>query len=123
MARLIEPADFDELMRYFQLHGEPMLSHQLPPTGFCVPGVAACWLIKTDAGLGIIDAMVTNPEAPASHRSAAIDLVTTAILAEARRSGLGAVLGITENQGLVARAVERHGFTYAGLKHGLSREL
>ena len=96
---------------------------KLPPTGFMVDGVAACFLTKTDSGVALLEAYVTNRLASPQDRDAALDVLTTELIHEARDCGFTSLIAITTDMGLCARAVERHGFTYVGAKHGLSKEL
>ena len=119
--RRVTLEDWPVIERWFNTHGDKVAV--LPPTGFIVDGVAACFLTKTDSGVALLEAYVTNPAASSADRSAAIDALTARLIREARDCGFTSLIAITIDQGLCARAVERHGFTYVGQKHGLLRNL
>lgn len=119
--RRVTLEDWPVIGQWFAAQGLEM--PKLPPTGFIVDGVAATFLVKTDSGVAFAEAYVTNPAAPAGPRSIALDDLTAALIDEARDCGFTSLIAITENKGLCARAVERHGFIYVGQKLGLSKEL
>jgi len=118
--RVVTLEDWPVIQHWFGTRGDAVA--KLPPTGFIVDGVAACFLTKTDSGVAFLEAYVTNPEAPAAARSDALDQLTARLIEEARDCGFSSLVALTIDRGLCARAVERHGFTYVGQKHGLVRE-
>jgi hypothetical protein len=120
--RPVTLADEAAIRSWASARGLPRLG-LLPPTGFIVDGVFAAYLVKTDTDVAFVEAYVTNPAASSADRSEAIDLVTQRLFEEARSCGFTTVLALTENQGLISRAVERHGFHNAGQKTGLFKVL
>ena len=82
----------------------------LPEIVFIVPGVLAAWLYKTDSGCAWIENVISNPETTKEERAEAIDAVSGACVAEARRSGFAYVLGFSAIPTVKACA-ERLGFT------------
>jgi len=119
--RRVTLEDWPVIEDWFNAHGNRVA--KLPPTGFIIDGVAAVFLTKTDSGVAFAEAYITNPQASSQDRSAAIDVLIVQFIREARDCGFSSLIAITVDQGLCARAVERHGFTYVGAKHGLIREL
>lgn len=119
--RRVTPEDATTIGTWFSSHGDHVT--EFPPTGFIVDGVAACFLTKTDSKFAMLEAYVTNPLASPQDRSLALDALTARLIDEARDCGFTTIIGITIDKGLCARAVERHGFTYVGQKHGLFKEL
>lgn len=104
-------SDLPTLNVWSAAHGcLPMTRSQLPATGFLVPDVAALFLVRTDTEAAFLEAAVTNPSAASADRHAALDELTTVVLAEALRLGFRCVLVLTDNPDVAARA-ERHGFT------------
>ncbi|MBK7860842.1 MAG: hypothetical protein IPJ65_20015 [Archangiaceae bacterium] len=89
----------------------PMDPIYLPEVGFVVPGVAMGFLYQTDSAVAHIEALVANPRASGAARSAAIDEVVQAIIAEAKKLGFKALLGNTSLPAVIERA-KRLGFVH-----------
>ena len=85
----------------------------LPETGFLAwhegfP-VAAGYLRRVEGGYGWIDSLVTDATAPGASRNEALDLITTALVEEARRLELRGIIAFTKDQNTYSRAM-KHGF-------------
>lgn len=71
--RRYEPGDLEEMNRWYAARALALVTAgQLPTVGFIVPGVAAGFLYRTDSSLGFLDGFISNPEAPAHRRAAAL---------------------------------------------------
>jgi hypothetical protein len=81
----------------------------LPRVGYVVPGVAMGFLYQTDSAVAHIEGLVANPKVGGEQRSAAIDEVVMAIIAEAKKLGFKTLHGQTELPVIVERA-KRLGF-------------
>ncbi len=102
---------FEELQRWFQARNEDLAREGLPQSGFVIPGKAAGFLYRTDSSLALIENLVASPELRPEERSAAVDAIVLAVSDEARRLGFKMLLGYTQLDAVVKRAV-RLGFTY-----------
>lgn len=70
-------------------------------------GKAAIFLYKTDSALGLLDNLISNPEARGT--SEAIDAVMLAALADGKAEGIQAVMS-TSAHGPSAQRAQRLGF-------------
>lgn len=102
---------FEQVLRWMQQRGQAITPEALPTTGFIVPGVAAGFLYRTDSSVAWIEGLVGAREVPAEARGRALDEIVRALRAEARQSGFKLMLGYTQLQVVVDRAL-RHGFTH-----------
>lgn len=102
-------AHFEQVHRWMEQRGQTIAPEDLPTTGFIVPGVAAGFLYRTDSSVAWIEGLVGSREVSAEARGHALDEIVRALRAEARRSGFKIMLGYTQLQAVVDRAL-RHGF-------------
>lgn len=107
--------DYPQLKAWWDERGFPPARRQfLPPTGLMVrqDGVDTCggFLFKTDARAAIIGNLVSDPRAPKSIRSEAVDYLVLALLDLAVEDGFEMVCASTNLPGLSAR-YQRLGFT------------
>lgn len=123
-------------MRRFTASDLPALNdwlegHHLAPTaladlggiGFVVDGVAAGFLLRTDARrIAILDAFVTNPTAPLRVRHAAIKALVTKLCDEAKGLGVKKVGGFTNSRGMV-QVCHALGFSSVDVFEALRKEL
>lgn len=100
---------FEQVLHWMQLRGETLVPEALPATGFIVPGVAAGFLYRTDSSIAWIDGLVASKDVPKETRSKALDEIVQALRAEARNSGFKVMMGLTQFQPVVDRAL-RLGF-------------
>lgn len=105
-------AHFGQVFRWMQAWGQPLSLDALPTTGFIIPGVAAGFLYRTDSSVAWIEGLVASRDVSAEIRGKALDQIVRALRAEARRSGFKILLGYTQFQAVVDRAL-RHGFEHA----------
>ncbi len=75
----------------------------LPSTGFVVDGIVAGFLYRTDAALAFIDSFVGDPNAGRDARGAALDVLISALQAEARRLGYTAIAGTPSIPSVIER--------------------
>lgn len=82
----------------------------LPELGYIFPNVGAFFLRRCEGSVGILDSLVTNPDACPVVRHYALDKLYTKLINEANNLGIKRLLGFT----LVAETLkrsQRHGFT------------
>ncbi len=94
--------------RWYQM--TPLALPFLPPTGFVVDGVAMGFLYKTDSKMAWIENLSANPVLPREQRTCGLDLVVAAIIEESRAQGFEVLIGYTNVQAVIDRALN-HGFT------------
>lgn len=118
--RQVTELDLREVKRWYKLHEDIFPEGMLPPIGLIVPGVAAGWLVKTDAGFGMLEGFITNPEAPANMRNLALDEITLGLIDRAKNAGLPRVVALFSNDAIASRA-KKHGLKDIGLYRMASR--
>ncbi len=94
--------------RWYQM--TPLALPFLPATGFVVAGVAMGFLYKTDSKMAWIENLAANPVLPRGQRTEGLDVVVAAVIDEARRQGFEVLIGYTNVQAVIDRALT-HGFT------------
>ena len=97
--------DLDEMNSWYRARGRSALPiGLLPETGFFEPGVGAGFLYITDSETSLIEGYITNPIASLRARNRAINMITLALLAEAKRRGSSLVVAICRERGIERRA-------------------
>lgn len=94
----------------------------LPKHGVVVHDTAVGFLITTDAGVGILDFFVSNPEKEQSLRIEALDAITTALTYTAQNLGILTLICNTNFANIKALA-DRHRFNYLGEYSSFSKEI
>lgn len=91
----------------------PWSSDDMPGIGYVVSEdgspIAMGFLRKIEKKTGMIDALCTNPSAPAKKRSAAIDSVVDRIISKAKEIGLLGLVCFSEDKNTLERS-EKFGF-------------
>lgn len=85
----------------------------LPTVGFIVPDVACAWLYVTDSDVAFMENVLSNPGASDEDRGAALDMITKEIFAAARQCGSKWLVGASNIESVISRAVNGHGFIRA----------
>ena len=88
----------------------PLPLQFLPQSGFVVEDVAMGFLYRTDSKLALIENLSANPMLPRETRTLGLDAVVAAIAEEARALGFEVLVGYTNVNAVIERAL-RHGFT------------
>lgn len=115
MARFYNPnADYPMVCEWRKGHGkQPVEQRFLPPIGLIAEldnqAIAAGWLIKTDAGVGLLEHGVSNPTAPKRSIYQATRMITEQLSLIAAEMGLSQVWGVVCNRGL-SRMYRESGF-------------
>lgn len=91
----------------------PPKQEHLPPTGFIIDGVAAGFLIKTDAHMAILDYYATNPKADSKSRHEALEEITSELIVLASKMKFKAIKVGTCFEDIKERAI-KHGFRNLG---------
>ena len=109
--REFEVSDLSQINAWYKARGvHPLGPGQARMTGYIVDGVAAGFLMQTDAEVAYLENMVSNPAADPRTASRAIDIITSALMARARALGFKQVAAITQHAS-VARRAQRHAMT------------
>jgi hypothetical protein len=104
--------DIDDMQRWLVARGsEPYPRELLVGHGFCVPGMAACWIYLTGTPLALLEHLVANPDVSVADRDAAVDAVVGAALTFAYGQA-SYVYAMTSVPAVVSRS-RRHGFMVA----------
>lgn len=108
-------SDIGDLNNWLKARGRaPQEVSDLPAVGFVVLSeeirVAACFLRRCEGGIGIVDGLTTNPDAPSELRHVSIDLVVKAICEEAKQREITQLIAWTVDKGTLERGCLRHGF-------------
>ncbi len=98
------------------------LAAMLPKNGFIVPGVAVGFVYLTDSCIAFLDYFVANPEASKDERNVALDLITQAILVEAKKQGC-TVAHCNSRIGAIVHRAKNFGFKEIGQFTSLVRDL
>jgi len=89
----------------------------LPETGFAVFDqqfmVAAGFLRRVEGGLGLIDSYVSDPGFDGKMRHEALNLITTALIEEAKKLELRGIVAFSRDQNTICRSLD-HGFQAQG---------
>lgn len=109
---LYEPAlHFSQVLAWFQEYDEAVTQDELPQLGYIVPGKAAGFLYRTDSSLCWIESLVASKQLSKEERSEALDAIVMALARDARRLGFKTMMGLTQLEAVVQRAL-RLGFVY-----------
>ena len=106
-AELHYPA-FCKWTRFYELNPLPL--QFLPQSGFVVEGVAMGFMYRTDSKMALIENLSANPMIPRQTATRGLDAVVTAIAEEGRALGFEVLIGYTNVEAVIQRAL-RHGFT------------
>lgn len=86
---------------------------ELPKTGYITSGalgpIAAGFIRMVEGGFGILDSLITNPQATPQDRDAAIDLVVENLILKAKELKLSALIATTSDNHTLLRS-SKHGF-------------
>lgn len=108
-----------EMAKWSRGHGSNLPSLSLfPENGWVVPGFCAMFLYMTDSGVAFMENLISNPDAPYSLVSPALDACIAATLQGAKDLGVQFVWGTTFIPGVVGRA-RQHGFRVMPQKYKL----
>jgi hypothetical protein len=101
-------ATFCDWTRHYEM--TPLPVQFLPQSGFVVEGVAMGFMYRTDSKLALIENLAANPKLPRDTVTAGLDAVVSAIADEGRALGFEVLIGYTNVNAVIQRAL-RHGFT------------
>ncbi len=90
---------------YYKRKGENFPMRYLSPTGVIVPGIAAGFLIQTDAHFGILEPFISNPEASREDRDMAINMILKKLTDMAKTIDYRIVYGFSTNPIMLDRAI------------------
>jgi len=106
--------DYSIIHGWWKLQGFVPLHPDLLPTGFIVDGVAAAFAYcYPGVSLGMMEWIVTNPEAPSADRDKAMDMVLEACATELKAAGAKIALAYLMDERLIER-YKKHGFAVTG---------
>jgi len=100
--------DFTDLNSwYYRRKGENFPMRYLSPTGVIVPGVAAGFLIQTDAHFGILEPFISNPEASKEDRDRALHMILERLTSMAKKIDYKVIYGFSTNKIMLDRAISQ----------------
>lgn len=122
--RIFRPDDLVEINGWLRARGlEPWADDCIPCTGLIEPGVAAGFLLFTDAtAVALLDGFVSNRDAAPGERDAALRSIGEALLEVAQERGIRRVVAWTRSGRMLDRAVG-HGFKVSGHSACIEKEL
>lgn len=98
MLRPVEPEDLIEINQWYRDRGKsPPPRELLPPSGLIWPGVAAGYLIQTNANIVFLEHFVTNPKAKTRLREVALEKVAESLIRAALSKGTIAIYALTQS--------------------------
>lgn len=106
--RKIEPSDMPTIaMWHIARDQKPLIETCYPPTGYILEGVAAAWLTKTDAGIALIENVVTNTEIVPEEREIGLTHIINFLSKIAKDEGFKYLLGFSRipKIGFYAKAI------------------
>lgn len=112
MIRPYSADDHKEVMQWLHARSKEVTyiaPECFPMTGFIVPGLAACFLYKTDSSVAYIDLLISNPEGPKDKSRAALDEVVLACIDQAKKDGFKILTATTKHRSVVERG-QKHNF-------------
>ncbi len=75
----------------------------LPPTGFLVEGVCACWIFKTDGSLALLEPLVGNPAISKEKRSEGLNRLFETVVKWSKDQGFKHLMAMSEHPELIKR--------------------
>ena len=104
----------DALREMFVARGSSLPDlEMLPAHGLIEPRVAAGFMYLTDSRLGIVEHIVTHPDAPSDARHHALDLIIGNAHLVAADQNIKWLVAWLKDEGIAARA-QRHGMRLGG---------
>lgn len=95
----------------------------IPRDGFICDGIAAGFLYVTEGKqIGLLEGYITSDKATYSDRQQGLDLVTKALIEEAKQQNISKILAFTTAQVIYDRAID-NGFHYIDNFHCLAKSL
>lgn len=108
---VILPDDLVEINNWLRARGDKNLDLDfLPPQGFIVPGVAAGFLMTTNANIAFLEHFVSNSAAKREERADALDQIAKILIRAAEGSGIRMIMAITKHPNIVALC-EKYNFS------------
>lgn len=101
-------SDYDTITTWYKarkLNTVPSLF--LPEIGFIVDGVAAGFLIQTDASFCILEPFIANPDASEEDRDKALSSILAELVNKARRLKYEGVFGFSAQSTMLKRAIKQ----------------
>lgn len=112
MIREIREEDLAEIESWYQARGAlPPPREFLPPTGLICAGIAAGYMIRTDAGIAFLEHFVANPNADKEVVEYSLDLIGASLIGICERIGIYRIYAITQSKRISSLA-EKHNFKH-----------
>lgn len=107
MRRFTE-TDYNEISAwYLKRNMTPVRQDFLPKVGFIVDGVAAGFLIQTDANIAILEPFISNKDAKSHERHAALDAIMEILVNTAEEMGCHGIFGFSTSLPMIRRALKQ----------------
>lgn len=106
--------DYPSLCEWYIAKGmNPPLLDDLPTYGLIEPGVAAGFMILTDARVGFLEYYISSPGSTKNTRDKALDEITVKLIDYGKKYGLKYFKADTQLVSIGQRAM-KHGFEFIG---------
>lgn len=114
MVRTFTKDDYPEILYWHSKQGtNPVPLEDLPSFGLIEPGVAAGFVVLTDARYGILEFYISNPDSRSVDRDKALDAITVGLIDYGKKFGIKYFKCDTNIQSVGLRAI-KHGFAFMG---------
>jgi len=98
-----------DINKWLTAHGKTQVELvDMPSLGFVAENVAAGFLRQGEY-MGVIDAIITNPEASSEDRNLALDLIFERLVITSKQCNIKVLFGFSEDEHTLSRS-ERYGF-------------
>lgn len=117
LLKIFNKNDYEEIKSwYLKRNLEVIRLDCLPETGFIVPNICAGFLYKTNGKMGLIENFISNPDIEGKYRNEALNLISEALLKEAKDSGILYIISTTNKDSILDRSLS-FGFKDIGIYH------
>jgi hypothetical protein len=104
--RFVLQTHYPTLVRWYEGQGQkPPPVEALPQSGFVVPGAVAGFLYRTDSCVAVVEGLIANPEIDLAARRRGLDLLSHALIDEARKLGFKTMTASTTFDAVIQRAL------------------
>lgn len=115
-------SDKELINSWLKLHNQELKDYEWSDIGFIVEGIAAGFLIKAERNYGFLESYITAPGNTKEQRQEALNMITDALIEEAKRLGIKKLFAITANKGIIERC-KTYGFSHVGNYEIFEKEL
>lgn len=119
---VITDRELDTIRGWYRARGLTVPAREWFGHGYWVPGVAACFLYRTDSARAYVEDLTTNPERSAAERHLALLDLRECIERKALELGVRYLVGWTQESDVAERG-RNEGWHPIGVFHGFAKIL